>query len=176
MLAGETQWSGSGVPLFLIVFPPSAILPFHLKRNCGVKGFFRKKKETITLYQQRGFFSLVVRGFCSFSFNITDICLRFCSNNIVMSSGIRTGFCWSRIRKVHLQTLILNGGGARFACFRPEFANSYEFEEPFIPSGKFPSHHIILPLFLVLVDGANACTRKSGYHFKNNHKWFLFDQ
>lgn len=52
----ETQWSGSGVPLFLIVFPLSAILPFHLERNCGVKGFFRKKKETITLYQQKGFF------------------------------------------------------------------------------------------------------------------------
>lgn len=70
-----------------------------------------------------------------------------------------------------MQMLIQDGGGARFACLRPEFANSYEFEEPFIPSGKFPSHHIILPMFLVLVDGANAGTRKrSDYHFKNNLK------
>ena len=41
------------------------MLPFCLERNCGVKGFFRKRKETITLYQQKGF-SLVVKGFVHF--------------------------------------------------------------------------------------------------------------
>ena len=56
MPGGETQWSGSGAPLFLIVFPLGTILPFYLERNCGVTGFFQKRTETITLYQQRGFF------------------------------------------------------------------------------------------------------------------------
>ena len=46
---------------FSSMFPLGAIISLHLERNCGFIGFCKKRKGTITLNKQRGFFFVCER-------------------------------------------------------------------------------------------------------------------